>query len=211
MFTLLQQGGIIFYIILGVGVFAIVVFLERAFHIHRAKIKTEDFLKGVFNIVSRGNDQEALTICDETPGPVARVVHAAILHRTKNNEIIERAMNDTALTEISRMERRFSALATIAKISPLLGLLGTVIGIINTYIIIQQQAPLVYAGDLAAGIWQACLATAGGLSVAIFSYTGYNLLVNKVQAITLDVEKAVGETLGFFTGSGTLIVNDNTK
>ncbi len=208
MFTLMQQGGSMLWLILASGIFALAIFLERAFHIHRAKIKTDDFLKGICTILRRKNIVEAMSICEETPGPVAFIVRAAILHYNQGRDLIERAMNDAAITEIARMERWFSILATIAQIAPLLGLLGTVLGIIRTYLIIQQKAPLVHSGDLAAGIWQALITTVAGLIVAIFSYIGYNLLVTKVDAIVMDMERSMGEMLGFLTGSGTLIAEE---
>lgn len=209
MFTLMQQGGWVLWLILASGLTAVVVFLERAFHVHRAKIKTDDFLKGICNILQRNNVDEAMSICEETPGPVAFIVRAAILHNRQGREMIECAMNDAARTEIARMERWFGILATIAQIAPLLGLLGTVLGFIQTYLIIQQKAPLVQSGDLATGIWLALINTVAGLVVAIFSYTAYNLLVSKVNAIVLDMERSVGEMLGFLTGSGTLIADES--
>lgn len=200
MFTLLQQGGWILWAIIVAGVVASVVFLERAFHVHRAKIKTDDFLKGVCNILRRGNIPEALSICEETPGPVARMVRSAIMYRGKDSEMIERAMKDAGLIELSRMERSFAVLATVALTAPLLGLLGTVFGMIQTFLVIQQKAPLVHSGDLAGGMWRALITTAAGLIVAIGSYVGYNLLVGKVNAIALDMERSLGDMMGFFTG-----------
>ena len=205
----MQQGGWVLWLILSSGILSVVVFLERAFHVHRARIKTDDFLKGICNILRRENIAEAMSICEETPGPVASMVRSAILHYNQGREMIECAMNDTAITEIARMERRFSILATIAQIAPLLGLVGTVLGIIQTYLVIQQKSPLVYSGDIAGGIWLALINTVAGLVVAIFSYVAYNMLVTKTDAIVLDMERAVSEMLGFLTGSGTLIAEES--
>jgi len=202
MFTLVQQGGLVMWVLLTGGTIALVVFLERFFHIHRANIKTDDFLKGICNILRRGNINEAISICDDTPGPVAYIVRAAILHHDRNRAVIAQAIDDAALTEIARMERRFGVLATIAQLAPLMGVLGTVLGMIQTVLAIQQKAPLVQIGDLATGLWQALLTTAAGLVVAIFSYIGYNLLVSKVDVITLDMERAAGEILAFFASFG---------
>ncbi len=201
MLALMQQGQWILWLIILCGVLAVFILLERAFHLHRARIKADDFLKGVCNILRRDNIAEALSICEETPGPVAFMTRAAILRRGSDIQTIERAMTDAALTELSRMERPFAMLATIAQIAPLLGLLGTVWGMIQTFLLMQQKAPLVHAGDLASGIWRALIATAAGLAVAILSYAGYNLLVSKVNRITLDMEQAFGGMLGFFNES----------
>lgn len=198
MFTLMQQGGIVMWAILACGLAALAVFLERAFHVHRARIKTDDFLKGVCNILRRHNLAEAVTICDETPGPVARMVRAAIPHHAQSGEAIERAMHAAGLNEMARLERRISVLALLAQIAPLLGLLGTVIGLIRTFWVVQQEAPLLHAGLLADGVWQALLTTAFGLGVALFSHVAHHLLWLKVDAIGLDMERAMGEMTGFF-------------
>lgn len=201
MITLIQQGGFVMWMILAAGVIAVVVFLERLLHVHRAKIKSDDFVRGICNIVGRRNIKEALSICEETPGPVARIVRAAIQHRGQDQRLIAQAVDDTALTEIALMERRLGVLATVAQLAPLLGLLGTVLGLVQTAMIIEQKTPLIQAGDLAGGIWPALITTAAGLGVAILSYAGYNLLVTRVEAIVLDMEKSAGEILGFFTSS----------
>ncbi|MBU4198302.1 MAG: MotA/TolQ/ExbB proton channel family protein [Verrucomicrobia bacterium] len=204
MITLIQQGGIVgivMWMILAAGIMALVVFLERLFHVHRAQIKSDDFVRGICNIVGRRNIKEALSICDETPGPVARIVRAAIQHRGQDRRLIVQAVDDAAVTEIARMERRFGVLATVAQLAPLLGLLGTVLGMIQTAMEIEQKTPLIQAGDLAGGIWLALITTAAGLCVAILSYAGYNLLVTKVDGIVLDMERSAGEILGFFTSS----------
>jgi len=202
MFTLMQQGGLIMWALAAGGAIALFVFLERFFHVHRARIKTDDFMKGICNILRRGNVNEAVSICADTPGPAACIVRAAILHHDRNREMISQAIDDAALTEIARMERRFGVLATIAQLAPLMGVLGTVLGMIQTLLVIQQKAPLVQIGDLAAGLWTALLTTAAGLVVAMLSYLGYNLLVSKVDLIALDMERAASEILAFLTASG---------
>jgi biopolymer transport protein ExbB len=198
MLVFLQEGGWVLWLIIASGLLALTVFAERAFHVHRARIKTDDFIKGICNILRRRNIAEALNICEETPGPVACMARAAIAVHDKGREAMESAMNDAAIIEIARLERRFAVLATVAQIAPLMGLLGTVLGMIDSYIVIQQKAPLVHAGDLASGVWQALITTAAGLIVAMISYAGYNLLVGKVNTIALDMERSFGEILGSF-------------
>ena len=81
MFEIVQQGGPILWLIAIMGVASFVVFLERGVHLHRARIKTTDFLKGICTNLGRNNQQEAIAICEETPGPVAHIVKTAISHR----------------------------------------------------------------------------------------------------------------------------------
>lgn len=200
MVKILIQGGPFLWLIMIGGLAALVIFLERWFHIHRAKIKTDDFLNGILNILSRHNVAEALTICKETPGPAAQIIRSAVMHSSQNPVLMERAIDEAALNEISRLERHFAILATIAQVAPVIGLLGTVAGMIQGFIAMQQKAPLVPAADLAGGIWTALITTAAGLIVAVFSYFTYNLLVVKTSAIILDMERAANEISGFLIG-----------
>ena len=198
---LLRQGGPVLWIIMVCGAAAFVVYIERSLHLHRARIRFEDFLKGIFNILKRQNINEALAICDETPGPVAYLVRTAILHRTASPEQIRSAMSDASSAEISRLERRLVLVATVAQVAPLLGLLGTVLGMVETLIVLQAQAPLIQSADVTRGMMKALIDTAAGLMVAIPCYAGFNLLVVKIDRLVLDMEKASAEVIAFLTGA----------
>jgi biopolymer transport protein ExbB len=198
----LKYGGDIVWIIIGCGVLAFCVFVERALHLHRSRIKTDDFLKGIFNIMRKNNPKEALTICEETPGPVAYVVKTAILHRHDSKDEIREAVNDASLAEVSRMERRLVVIASVAQIAPLLGLLGTVLGMIESVAVLSAQEPLIRTADVMGGLMKALVSTAAGLAVAIPCYAAFNLLVVKIDRILLDVEKSGSEMLAFITSPG---------
>lgn len=200
-YELLKQGGPVLWVILACGFVAFVVFIERALHLHRARIKSEDFLKGIFNILKRKNIPEALTICEETPGPVAYIVKTAVLHRDDNKDNIRSAVDDAGLAEISRMERRLVVLATVANIAPLLGLLGTILGMVESLQVMQQQVPLVQSADVLGGLMLALITTGAGLTVAIPCYVAFNLLVVKIDRIVLDMERAALEIVAFLSGS----------
>lgn len=202
MWTLLQKGGPMTWFILATSVAAGVIFFAKLIDLHRAQIKWRDFLQGIYNILNRQNIVEAVSICDDTPGPVASIVRVAVLHHDEDRESIHRAIEQTGLAEIPRLERHLTFLATFAQITPLLGLLGTVLGMMQALLMIQQKAPLVQSGDLMAGLWQALISTAAGLAVAIPIYAGYNLLVSRVESIVLDMENASGEILAFLTSKG---------
>ena len=198
MLTLMQQGGPLMWLILFSAVVAFAIFWERFLYYHRAHINATDFVNGIRNALKNGNVAESLALCDEAPGPVAQVVKAGIENRQLNREDLREAMEDAARIEIARLERRLVVLATIAQIAPLIGFLGTVAGMISTFKVMQatmQSAP----GQLAGGVWQALLTTAGGLVVAIPAYVGYNYLVSRMQSIVLDMEKAANEIINFLT------------
>ncbi|HPG00016.1 MAG TPA: MotA/TolQ/ExbB proton channel family protein [Kiritimatiellia bacterium] len=199
---LLQKGGLMTWFILATSVVAGIMFFAKLIDLHRAQIKWRDFLQGIYNILNRQNIVEAVSICDETPGPVASIVRAAVLHHDEDRESIHRAIEETGLAEIPRLERHLTFLATFAQITPLLGLLGTVLGLMQALLMIQQKAPLVQSGDLMAGLWQALISTAAGIAVAIPIYAGYNLLVSRIESIVLDMENASGEILAFLTSKG---------
>ena len=202
MWMLLQKGGLMTWFILATSVVAGIMFFAKLIDLHRAQIKWRDFLQGIYNILNRQNIVEAVSICDETPGPVASIVRAAVLHHDEDRESIHRAIEETGLAEIPRLERHLTFLATFAQITPLLGLLGTVLGLMQALLMIQQKAPLVQSGDLMAGLWQALISTAAGIAVAIPIYAGYNLLVSRIESIVLDMENASGEILAFLTSKG---------
>src|SRR6266481_3283749 len=191
--TFLASGGVMIWLILLAGAIALVVFIERVLHCHRAQINSAEFLNGVRNVLKRDNVVEAVSICDATPGPVARLVKVAILNRERGQEGVREALEEAGLIEVPPLEDKLNLIATIAQITPLLGLLGTVLGLIKIFTTLQAKATLANMQDLSGGIWQALICTAAGLAVAIPCYAAYNYLVSRVNAIVLDMEKAATE------------------
>src|SRR5215470_17716190 len=135
---LLTHGGTVLYVILVTSAVAVLVFIERFLHCHRAQINSTEFLNGVRTVLKRNNVVEALSICDATPGPVARLVKTAILNRDNGRERVREALEEAGLAEVPRLEEKLNLLATIAQIAPLLGLLGTVLGFIKTFYGMQE-------------------------------------------------------------------------
>lgn len=197
MWELMGKGGWIMWPIMVCSVAATMMFLERVFHLHRAQIKQEDFLNGIYTVVNRGNTAEAVSICDQTPGPVAHIVRIALLHSDETHEELKRTITKAGLSEIPRLEKNLGGLLTIAQITPLLGLLGTIIGLVDLFIVMEHRAPLVEIGDLSAGIWKALITTAVGLCVSIPAFAAYNFLLSRVERITLAMEFAAEEIYRF--------------
>jgi biopolymer transport protein ExbB len=194
----MTQGGLLMWLIAFLGLVALVTFLEKFFHYHRAQINAGDFVSGIRNALQRGNIIEAVALCDETPGPVAQVIKAGITNCDRSREDIREAIENTARTEIARLERRLVVIATVAQIAPLIGFLGTVLGMIQMFKVIQE-AQLPSPGQLAGGVWQALYTTAGGLVIAVPAYIAYNYLVSRVHNLVLDMEKAGNEIINFLT------------
>jgi len=195
----LQYGGPMIWVILGASALAVVVFIQRILHYHRAQINSMEFLNGVRNVLKRENVVEALSICDATPGPVARLVKVAILNRDRGRDGVREALEEAGLVEVPPLEDKLNLIATIAQIAPLLGLLGTVLGFIRIFAKLQAHGTLANVQDLSGGVWEALICTAAGLAVAIPCYAGYNYLVSRVNAIVLDMEKAATEIVNIVT------------
>ena len=187
------------WVIVFASAVAIAVFVERVLHYHRAQINSMEFLNGVRNVLKRENVVEALSICDATPGPVARLVKVAILNRDRGREGVREALEEAGLVEVPPLEEKLNLLATIAQIAPLLGLLGTALGFIRVFSKLQAQGTMANVQQLSGGVWEALICTAAGLAVAIPCYAAYNYLVSRVNAIVLDMEKAATEIVNIVT------------
>ena len=204
--TFIMQGGPVFWVIVLLGIAAVVVFFERLLHLRRAQIDYGDFLKGVCNVLENGNREEAMMICEETPGPVAAVVLTAIRHRQGTLAAIREAVDNTGRAEISRLERRLASLAITCQIAPLLGLLGTLLGLIQVVLAVNEQAPVVQNTSLAAGLIQALVSAAAGLLVAIPCHVMYALLMVRVERIVLDMEASASEIVVYLTRQDTSVL-----
>lgn len=199
---MIKSGGPVMWFLILSSAVAISVIIERILHYHRAQINSMEFVKGIGNVLRQSNVVEAISICDATPGPVARLVKAAILSRDSGRQGVREALEETGLTEVPRLEERLNLLATVAQITPLLGLLGTSFGMIDIFYAISQEGLYVEIRELAKGIWEALICTATGLSIAIPSYASYNYLVSRVGTIVLDMEKASTEIINLLTENG---------
>lgn len=183
------------WMILAASAVALVVFIQRLLHYHREQINSVEFLAGVSNVLKRGNVLEAVSICDATPGPVARLVRAAILSRDRGREGVREALEENGLMEVPRLEEKLNLLATIAQIAPLMGLLGTSLGLIRVFYKLEELGMRAHSEDLSRGIWEAMITTSAGLALAIFAYAAYNYLVSRMNSIVLDMEKASSEIM----------------
>src|SRR5437660_7499497 len=153
--SFLSNGGPVLWLILVSSAVAIAVFIERYLHCHRAQINSTEFLNGVRTVLKRDNVVEALSICDATPGPVARLVKTAILNRDHGRDRVREALEEAGLAEVPRLEEKLNLLATIAQLAPLLGLLRTVRGFIQTFMTMQNNGLNAKVVDLSDGIWKA--------------------------------------------------------
>src|SRR5271157_5037946 len=193
--SLLARGGPVIWIIFALGVLLAVVFIERALYLHRGQIRSTAFLNGIKNILAKRRLVEALTVCEETPGPVAAVVKAALLHADEGPDAMRFHVQEAAVVELPALERRIGAIGAIAQIAPLVGLLGTVLGMITTFAAFQRDYAT--ASVLARGMWQALLCTAGGIMLAIPAHLALHFLNGRVRAIVRDMEWSGNEIMKY--------------
>lgn len=201
-YQMINDGGPVMWLIAFGAVVSLVIFLAKTFQFHREEINVRELLRGLTNVLKRDGIVEALTLCDNTPGPVARLLGAAILAYERGDENIQQAIDDAALDELPKLERHLNFIGTMGLVMPLLGLLGTVLGLLDMFEIIRVSGAIASA-EVAPPLAKALISTAAGLTVAIPCYLGYNYLVARVNAISLDMEKAALEITGFFDRKAT--------
>jgi biopolymer transport protein ExbB len=193
--SLLARGGPMMWVLLAFGLALVVLFIERALYLHRGQIRSTAFVSGIKNILAKRRLVEALTVCEETPGPVAAVVKAALLHADEDAEAMRFHVQEAAVVELPALERRIGAIGAIAQVAPLLGLLGTVIGMIATFAAFQRDYAT--ASALARGMWEALFCTAGGLMLAITAHLALHFLNGRVRAIVRDMEWSGNEIMKY--------------
>ena len=202
MWDIVQKGGPMMYLIILSSILAFGVVIERIYNFNRARIDANKFMDDIIKVLKRNKIIEAIEMCNSTPGPIAHIIKAGILKHDRSKSEIRESVEEAAQLEIPRLEKHLPILATIAHITPLLGLLGTVTGMIKSFQVIQQKALAVMPvnpGDLAGGIWEALLATLAGLAVAIPTYVAYNYLVSQVDSLVYDMERSATDLVNLLS------------
>jgi len=198
MWGLVVKSGWVSLPIFLCSIFSLAIIVERFFFFLSVKPDARAVLPQILGLVRRNKITEAIDICEKNPFYATNILKSGLGHYQETKDVIKEAMENASLYEVPKLERNLNFLSTIAHISPLLGLLGTVVGLVKCFYIIEQKAAsigLVNPSDLAGGIWEALLTTVGGLCVAIPSYIMYNYFVHKVNFATLEAERAATELL----------------
>lgn len=174
------------YPLLFVSLLGFVLFIERSLYLHKGQIGTQDFLSGIKNLVRKKRLVEALTLCEDTPGPMARIVKSALLHYGESRESIRSAIQSAAIVEIPTLERRIGTIAALARVAPLLGFLGTLITALQALYALES-----FNGDsgvLSKLLAQALITSATGLAIAVMAMLAYHFLSGRVRALVHDFE-----------------------
>jgi len=198
--SLIKAGGPIMAPIILCSVFALGIVIEKFFYFLYIKTNVPRLKRQVFDRIKSNRIKESIELCDRNNSPVAKILKSGILKFGATRVEIKESMEDISLFEIPKLESRLSALATIAHISPLLGLLGTVTGMTASFHTIQVRAASlnpVSPGDLAGGIGEALLTTVAGLIVAIPTFVAYNYFVHRTNHFVLEMERGATELVNF--------------
>ncbi len=181
MFEFLSKGGVLVIPILFCSVLALAIFSERIIRFARMRSRGAGLAEKVAGLLLNGSEQEALKSAGESDSPMGRILVQAIDARNLDREMLETVIVNTTDEEVRSLSSGIQALATIGNIAPLLGLLGTVIGMIKAFMVIQQMGGKVNAAVLAGGIWEAMLTTALGLAVALPVMVAHSYLTARVD------------------------------
>jgi biopolymer transport protein ExbB len=201
----MEQGGPVMWPLLAFSVLGLAVAIERFFALRKARVNVNEFLAKVRKALMVNRSlRDAVKICEQYQGPVASVMKAGLLKFGQPKEDIDKTIENAALFEMSRLERGLSILATVANVAPLLGFLGTVTGMINSFDALAKVG-LSNPAAVAAGISEALITTAAGLFIAIPIQIIYNFFMAKINKFVRDIETAANmliETFGEMDRSG---------
>ncbi len=196
--TYFRQGGPMMWPLLFFSLIALIAIIERFIVFARAKINVNEFLTKIRKalLVNR-NVKEAIKVCEQYQGPVASVMKAGLLRYGHTRDDIEKTIENAALYELDRLEKRLGVLATTANVAPMLGFLGTVTGMIKSFATLASSG-LTNPGAVAAGISEALLTTAAGLMIAIPAQLAYNWYTTKINRFVRDIETATNMLMETF-------------
>ena len=178
------------WLLLGCSIIAIAIFLERLFYFHRARIDVGDLLFGLRNLIKNKAYSEAISECASTPGPAARVIHSAIRRYGSPRSELKEIVQESGQLEVPKLEKHLSVLLTVAYIAPLIGLLGSVLGLVDTFVQINAVGGFATVAEISQGVYEALVTSAAGLMVAIPAYVFYAHLRTYAKSLMHDMEGA---------------------
>lgn len=196
----LLKGGPVMWPLFACAIFSVAVMIERFISIGNAAKNNEGLTEKVRELLGQGRVAEAQKLCEDTPGPIPALLANGIRNRDLDSDSIERAMEELALRETPLLYRRLGILDTIITVAPLLGLLGTVTGMIRSFHVVGSAAGLNNPNAITGGVAEALIATATGLAIAIVTLVGYNYLTEKVKEIIADMEVRATQLMNILAG-----------
>lgn len=194
MIEVLRSGGPLMIPLALCSVLALAVIVERAWNLRHDRILPPQEIEHLRNLIDRGEFIRAEEYASSRRSALNNLLVPALENRRQSRELIREVVRDAGRQEVPELERYLGVLGTVASISPLLGLLGTVLGMIQVFSVISMQG-VGQADALAGGISQAMITTATGLAIAIPALAAYNYFVSKAEGLVLEIERLVLEMI----------------
>jgi biopolymer transport protein ExbB len=187
---LIERGGPLVWVLLGLGFIGAVCVVERLFFFHRARINVGNLLVGLSHHIRRRSFAEALHEAARAPGPVARVAHAALLRYYLPRADLRDVVQEAGQMEVPRIEKNIRAILGAALLAPLVGMLGTLLGMLETFQKVSEQGGFTGPAELSAGVFTALITAVMGLAVAIPLYLFYLYFLGRAKRLVHRLERA---------------------
>jgi biopolymer transport protein ExbB len=185
---LAMAGGLLMIPLVICSIIAIYIFVERLRTVNKANVSSDSFMTKIKELVQKGDINGAKILCAQYDNPVARMIEKGVSRIGSPLKNIEASIENVGKIEVFRLEKNLSVLATIAGAAPMIGFLGTVMGMVGAFMAIAQEEGSVSPKMLSAGIYEAMVTTVAGLIVGIIAYLSYNFLVTRVSKVVHKME-----------------------
>lgn len=172
------------------GFVALFTFFNRLAALRRSKIDYTDFLSGVSNVFSKGNVREAIALCEETKSPVAQLAKTAIENRNDPSDVLQAKVANSGMVEIARMERHLGLLNFVVRVAPAIGIVGALIGILQTVEVFRVKLPVVQTLDMTNGLTFATINSIAGVVVGLLAYAMLSVVSSRIDRVALDMAQA---------------------
>lgn len=194
LFTMAQYGGWIMIVLLLLLAFALYLFIERLVVLAQATKEDKTFMNRIRDYIKDGNIASATKLCQQTETPSARMIEKGITRIGRPMQDVQVAIENVGNLEVSKLEKGLVLIATIAAGAPMLGFLGTVLGMVQTFFNMAQNASgVIEIATLSEGMYQAMVTTVGGLIVGILAMFAYNFLVSRIDRVVRQLESRTME------------------
>lgn len=193
LWDLAQKGGWVLAILAVLSIIAVYIFIERFVAITKASKEEKNFMNNIRDFIHEGRVDSAVTLCKNNESPIARMIEKGLARIGKPLNDINAAIENVGKLEVSKLEKNIAGLATIAGAGPMLGFLGTVMGMIRAFYDMSMAGNNIDIALLSTGIYQAMITTVAGLIVGIVAYVAYNILVARVEKLVFKLEARATE------------------
>lgn len=203
------KGGWLMLVLLALSIIAIYIFGKKWWTIHQASKVDKNFMNDIKDYVHEGKTKSAISLCKMVDTPVARIVEKGLLRLGRPLDDIQTSIENVGNAEVARLEKGLPMLATIAGGAPMIGFLGTVVGMVQAFFNMANAGSNVDISLLSGGIYTAMITTVGGLIVGILAYFGYNYLVSNVNDVVAKMENATTDFMDMLHEKDGAEANEN--